>query len=936
MGLNKTKYFVSGSVIALMLASSAIAQTPTEPPVAAEAQQDPATTDATTDIVVTGVRASLERAQEVKRQAPSVVEAITAEDIGKFTDSSLADALQRVPGVAISRNYRGQDQGDGINIRGLGRDYVQTTVNGRELLGNPEFFGGSGRNFDFGAIPPDILGSILIYKSPTANIVEAGLAGEVDLRTIRPLDVKTREGRSYFGSLTAAAFIDPKGDKYSPQFNGVIGGKFLDGTLGVYLAGVYSREKTEAEQQYNYTGVFTLNFLNANGTNTIVPNAVGPSGFGYRLQEQNLKRNSIAAGLQYEPDDRLSINADFLYYKYTIAIQQRNSDYIGPGFVGKFSPTAVIQPGGVVLNGSDIVYFDTSRITGGGTPYQRAGLLNVSSPTEAYNGGLNVAWKNDSGFKIAGDAAYGKTTFFQFWRGFYGTNDLSGGSQSTYDIRDRDRPLLTFSGPAASNISNPASYSFSQGLFSFQSFARNERKSAQLDLEQQVSDGLTLKAGARYSRTTSNFINLIGLMNAPALNTTGFFNGSDTPPGYPVSVPRADLNAICGNNPVYCNSDNRGRGSFTGNFPTTTAGKPGDLYSFDPSNSYFIRESKLAFYGQADFKADLGGASLQGNLGLRAVRIRTLGQGFQGVQFRVGNVNGLPTPGQPSVTRLVTDEGSYWSYLPTLNVTLKPSDNINLRFSVAKTVSPAQYSVLAPRGTATVVTPDATGGAQRSVFNGGNTQLKPTSAWNYDVTAEYYTPTGGAFVLSLFYKDVKDLIQTTSVVGTVPGQGTRLFDITAAQNAQKGRVYGFEVGVNQPLTFLPGALSGLGVQANYAYVNTETELTGIGKVPFLGNSRHNVNTSLYYDGSGFTGRLAFFYRSKEYQQAYIPGNNRFVDPQYSLDFSLSKRVFDNLELRLNVVNLTGRDVFEKNSSSGALANYYERPRTILLGARVTM
>jgi iron complex outermembrane recepter protein len=293
-----------------------------------EARQDESQADAAAqDIVVTGVRASIQRAQELKRQAPSVIEAITAQDIGKFTDSSVADALQRIPGVTIDRNYRGQDQGDGVNIRGLGRAYVQTTVNGRELLGSPDFFGGSGRNFDFGSIPPDILGSILIYKTPTAGIVESGLAGEVDQRTIRPLEIK-RGNSNIFGSLTAAAFYDPKSAKLSPQLSGVVGTKLLDGTLGLYIAGVHSREKAETDQFFNYAARSDLTIINANGSTTTLPGINVVNGFGARRQQQNYKRDAIAAGAQWKPNDSTDMRSIFFSATANISVRVSSASMV--------------------------------------------------------------------------------------------------------------------------------------------------------------------------------------------------------------------------------------------------------------------------------------------------------------------------------------------------------------------------------------------------------------------------------------------------------------------------------------------------------------------------------------------------------------------------------------------------------------------------------
>src|SRR5258708_14164459 len=151
--------------------------------------ESPAATADLGEIVVTGIRASLERAQDVKRAATSVVEAITPEDLGHFTDDSLADALQRVPGVQVDANASHiNSNGSGVTVRGLGADFVITTLNGRNVLGNPAFGGGSFRSVDFDSIPPEVISGLLVYKAPTSSMVESGIAGEIDIQTLKPFD----------------------------------------------------------------------------------------------------------------------------------------------------------------------------------------------------------------------------------------------------------------------------------------------------------------------------------------------------------------------------------------------------------------------------------------------------------------------------------------------------------------------------------------------------------------------------------------------------------------------------------------------------------------------------------------------------------------------------------------------------------------------------
>ena len=929
LGLSATALLIGGGSVHAQ-SSPPQAQTSPDAQPLQPREGSPAPEDA---IVVTGIRASLNRAQDVKRFAPSNIETITSQDIGKFTDSSVADALQRIPGVSITRNYRGQDQGDGIDIRGLGRDYSITTVNGRELLGNPQTFGGAGRNFDFGAIPPDILGSIVIYKQPTADIPESGLAGEVDQRTIRPLDVRGKGGNQYFGSLTGSAFYSPNRGDITPEVTGVVGGKFLNDTLGAYVAGAHSQEDTLARQLFSYDGSFTLHQADAAGNITTIPNVQGPSGNGFRYNSQDLKRDSVAAGLQWRPDSHFEANADFLYYKFEIDLFERNSDFIGPGFSGQFN-NGVIQPGGVQLVNNDIVYFDTSKIVGGGTSYQRAGYLDERAQTDAYNYGINLAWHDDNGFKISGDGSYGTSDHFENWHIAYGTNAARGGENAIFDERNLRNPTLTFSAPPASNPSDPNSYTFEQGLFALQSLARNERYTAQVDLQKSFNDRINFKAGARYTETSSSYILLIGPTTGE-VNSTGFFNGVDLPPNYSIGIPRGDQTAICANNPTYCNNDNRGKGSFSTLFPTSATGSPGDNLPFSPGSSYFVREKKIAAYAQVDGNYDLGGIKLLGNLGVRAVNLDTFGKAFQGVSYRVGSHNGAPTPGLTPITQLVTDTSSYWRYLPSLNITARVNPQLQVRFGVAQTISPAQYSQLAPIGTAEIYTPDVTGGALRSVITTGNVRLKPTTSTNYDVTAEYYNHSGGAFIASVFYKDVSDVIVTSTVPGTVPGQGATIFDVSSTSNASSGRIFGVEIGFNQPLTFLPGLLGGLGVQGNYTYAYSRVTDPVLGPVPFVGSSRHNVNASVYYDRAGYNVRFSGFYKTDEFEndlQSVLP---RYITPQFSFDLSVSKKLFDHLELRANFVNLTGRDVTEVLPRSGRVDNFYERPRTFLVGARLS-
>ena len=199
------------------------------------------------EVFVKGIRGSIQKAQEIKRDAASVVEAITIEDLGKFADENIADALQRVPGLQVDRNDRGTG-GDRVTIRGLGPQFVTTTVNGRTPLSS----GSEGirdlRTFNLDVVPPEILSGVLVHKTPTSNIVGIGLAGSVDLQTLRPLDVSYGD-KNYFASINVRGEYEELADDVGPRISGIWGAKNADETVAVSISGIWSETERHRNQQ---------------------------------------------------------------------------------------------------------------------------------------------------------------------------------------------------------------------------------------------------------------------------------------------------------------------------------------------------------------------------------------------------------------------------------------------------------------------------------------------------------------------------------------------------------------------------------------------------------------------------------------------------------------------------------------------------------------
>lgn len=888
--------------------------------------------DELAEMTVTGIRTSVRAAQDIKRDAPSVVEAITTEDLGKFTDTNIADALQRVPGINIERGSGTFDAGYGVTIRGLGPEFSSSTLNGRDLLGIPDFFGAGGRQFDFSTVPPEVLSGVTIYKTSTASQVEPGLSGQVNMQTLRPLDYKTHDGKNYFGSVSASDGYTTQSNRGSPRFGGTVGGKLFDGTLGVFVAGLYSNDWANRSLLEHYAGrtSFTLD----NGTT--YNNALADL-FGYdiwRTHEERTKR-SIAAGIQWKPSSNFEVNGDFEYNRSGI-IRRDQADYWVPAIGSGGFGSQVIPASAVTLSGSapGIVAWDATKIPGlSGYSVNYLGALDLNYIDTAYDGGLNTAWKSDDEkYKIIGDFAHSNTDYTLSWLHPYIDNGATSTNLETVNASGR-YPVISLTNVGnGGDVSNPSSYLTDTYFENYQKRNRGDRNTGRLDFEGAINDALTGKIGASYSTTDTKFVSMaIKNSQAPTSVANAFTSAVNHLPFVTFATPQVNFTGFCASNPQFCNENNFGKGSMVGPFPTSSSGSPGDLIGLNTGESYEVRETNTAYYGQLDFHNHIFGMKSAGNAGLRAVRITENAQAFQGSCIKVG-FDSNPCKDGTTATTLVHDSSNYWEYLPSFNWTLMPRSDLNVRFAAGRTITLPTYAQLAPIGRADIVVPDANGTRLgNNIAITGNTQLKPTKAWNYDFTTEYYTSYGGSYVGSLFYKDVKDLIVTTTVRGvTVPGQGATLFDSTQSLNSSTGFTYGAELNTNQPFTFLASPWDGFGVQANYTYVVSRTHVSGE-PTQFPGSSKNNVNVSTYYEKYGFSARVAYSYRS-QYLSAFNDGN-QITRAESRVDASISERITPNLEVIVTGTNLTGSNRSVYDELGHFVVSYYQQPITYTIGLR---
>jgi iron complex outermembrane receptor protein len=919
--------------------------TPAEAPAAAAASQDPTSPAPASEIVVTGIRRSLAASQNVKRNAPTIVEAITPEDLGKFTDNSIADQLQRVPGVQIDRNNDGRS-GDHVSILGLGAEFVTTTVNGR----SPAGYGSEGlrdlREFAVDVLPSEVLSGVSIYKSPSAELVESGLGGEVDFQTLRPLDYRAPNGRTTFGSITAKTTNNDTTGAWGKGVSGIFGTKLFDDHLGIVVSGLINDNPDKIDFMEDRPDLDTVNVRNASG-GVNQQTVVFPGLFDSGQRRLNTKRRAFNADVQWQPTDTLDVNFDYTYSSYNRP-EGRNYDVIGPFDAGT-TLDGVFEPGGITIKDGGVTSLDFTKYTPSGS-YSPVPFGVVSEPIVYNNkavvqiGGVNAKYHNDR-FVAAVDLSLNKMSSVQNF-------GVGISNEQYYPSVTGVNYTANSSGPATLNNGAPlfnsaSDFSLLGGVFRRYYKTAVSGGSAKVDLAYTLSDAITLKAGARYFQATvdvrdiSQFAALTPAQAAsvqsivyPGGNVSlfpGFDSGRDV-------VPFEDLPALFSYNNGFVPPLNLSGPLATGRFLGATQTEDG--WALNPLDSHRNVEQTLAGYVQADFKGEIFDTDFSGNVGVRLVQTWEEAQAFQSANYI--------DPNTSVITRqeaLVPEDEkyNYLRALPAANLNFHPQRDINLRLAISEAMSRPEYELMAPINTLNIPDPTSPGYTQASRGAGaiGNVRLKPETSWNYIVSAEKYTSSGGSYVISGFYKSVKDFIApVTNFNTTVPGQGSQLFDLTEAENVSGGKAYGAEISFNQPFRVFLRALDGFGLQGNYVYLKSKINAPFSGHTfTFPGASKNSVSSSLYYSKHGLDARVAMTYRSNYLSQLPILGLVAF--PTYTehlltLDASVSYNLTQHLNLTLSMTNITKQDRRDYVYSPSFFLNYYQIPRTVAIALRASL
>lgn len=846
------------------------------------------------EVTVTGIRQSLAEAANIKRNADQVVDSIVAQDIGKFPDPTVAAALQRVPGVQVVVG----DNNEIVNplIRGLGD--ILTTLNGREV------FSGTGRGFSFQDLPAEALAGADVYKSNSANLIEGGVAGLIDLKLHRPFDFKKATlGVSVRNTYTVNT------DQSTPTVSGLVSDRFQTGIgeIGILVSGSY------ADTNFNRPVAFDDLLRSGNHGPPGAAGAHMPTGTGGLNQFGRQTRSELNFAVQWQPSPDLLVYADGLYAGYRS--KWSTAFLINDAFIGD-------RITNLVVDGNCADY----RVNG-------AGFFDPNGTTERLCDARSFTSINARGF-TSNQAHRGKTDDYIFGGGVnYDHGPLHVNLDLNYersrftsrtfiiDIGKRipQLDIVTNRGNAVdffapgNPLGQPDGYTFTNGLYDERDDSVGKLYAAQLAARYDVGGILqNIQIGGRIAKRTAQY--------QQAVSNPGVPDDPNNPNDGPYILPLAGqgLSAdflmqvpgvprIYGGAPwLQPSTDALLNPTVQDQLRTIFRVPTGDP-AFDPTRSFYAEEKTYAAYIQGKYQVKISGPIVAD--GLIGVRWTKTDRSIRGTGTVIVPD---PTPGNPNGTRAVPTpvarSTSDDDWLPNASLRVRFGGGLQARASYAKVLSRPDFGSLNPGlNYALSTNPNIQNGG-----SSGNADLRPQKADEYDLTLEYYFARSNYISVGLYKKDITGRVVTTAEPEVINGI---TYLISRPRNLAGAKLKGVEVSAQAFFDFLPGVLSGLGAFGNYTYA--DSRVTGADQLSgetLFGVSPHNFNAGLLYEKYGLSVRTAYTYRSSfdEFDLTSSinirqVGSNNFLNrvrPNGRLDFSINYDVSKNLTLTADGTNVT--------------------------------
>ncbi len=993
-GVPRTRLrLITLGVIAMVSTVQVQAQAQAQAQAEAQAQSDSTAATPENTVVVTGFRASLNNALNIKKNSDGIIDIIKAEDVSKFPDANLAESMQRVPGVSVAQGDGGE--GKQITVRGLNAGFTRVRINGIEgttATGASDINGSTnrGRAFDFSVFSAELFNSLAVRKTSEAGVEEGSLGATVDLRTARPFDFKGRTA-----SIGVQGMYNTVAKKTQPRLTALYSNRWDTsiGKVGALVSLAYNKRNAIEEGyeavdlvaasvnggfcspigaavQYPLTNA--VKGINAQNCGFGVPrsgdlaayNAVigmkddfggtvasplpGSGAFHpriprYRRSQTEYERSGITGTLQWRPDRVTEVNLDVMGGRYS---NKRYDNYIQAISFGR----------DMVENGKGQTSIVDARFNNNGSwSYGKFNGVDIRSEalvdvyTTLFKQGVLSA-KRDITDKLSVDVMFGisdsrlnnpQRTTVQI--------DAPNVNGFSWDQSGGGEPTLNY----GMDVTNPNNFSFGpqsadgtvHGNFVGRYLTTSNRlKTNAINAAYQVNDNFTVRTGLSFRRNSwnnyevaSGGIPTLGLPAGTSLSSltkqlTGF--GSGLGSGAPSSWAAVDIDKFLS---VY-------------NIECHCAAVPLSEYVLSNQVKRQVDESIDALYLSGDFKFDAWGIPLRGNMGVRGAETTTTA--MQLIRDAAGQL----------APRVV--EHSYRDWLPAFNITATLPKDLLVRFSAGKTLSRAEYVDLSPSASINMTAQSV------SV---GNPTLDPIRADTFDLQAEWYYAKNAMVSVGVFHKNIKTFIQRTnelmsyaetglsnafltatgcSITGATPAcqiQPDTQVSVSRMVNTKGGPLDGVELNWQVPFTFLPGAWSNFGALANYTHVKSKiTYITRVDnprtpaneqltqEANFIGLSPDAYNLTVYYEDSKFSARVSATHRSSFIRDVLRNANgsdHSFADPSTRVGLSLSYNVNPNLRLSFEAQNLTDEPLrYGKDTERDDTLLYGKSGRSYVLGA----
>jgi TonB-dependent receptor len=850
----------AASAMTLLAAAPALAQT--------AAPQDDQTVDV---VVVTSQRQAAQSAQQIKKNNDLVVDSIVAEDVGKLPDNNVADALARVTGIQVRRD---SGEANSVLIRGLPN--LVTLLNGREV------FTTTGRYIALADVPANMLQRVDVYKSAAADQIEGGIAGSIDIRTRRPFDFSGAQ----FNAFGHTAYSD-KAEKWNPDFGATASNRWETGAgefgalLGVsFVERDYHEERAFNVRSDDHTGSFSPAHPLPPGVTSIN----GPFVMGYIPIAGDRKRKAANFALQWRPDDTSELYFEGFVTDYKNVFEL---DFlVGLPWLGDGNLSATVFPGTnqlKTLTNHNVFTIMSTQAN------------DQHSNTNQFSGG---GYKELGDFKLSTDLSV-TNSFFKYENPIMDSSTIVPLVQ--VDTSHDGTAQLNYNSPGY-DIKNPAAYNIENWFDNY-----GKQTGTSVDWRADVvytapSDEFIreISAGVRYADRSAESNQSYGgaaypFTHTPVSSLPGL-NGLSEPmagggPDYVTTqwyTPSASY--------LLNNTDKvRAQTALLYDRNATTAAEfalRNDPVTgkrrIDPGMFFSDVEKTLAGYVQSKIGGDLGSVPWSGVVGLRLVRTeQTLGG--NNVDTATSVLRYTPTSKKNSSVDL----------LPSANLRFNLRPDLVGRLSLGRTVTRPDFAQLNPGVSLSTVVSNTT----FLSGSGGNPALKPVTSDSLDASLEWYFAADGFLTAAYFHRNIDGYVETTSANEVINGT---TYIMTRPSNSGKDKLDGVELGYQQFYDFLPGVLSGLGLQANATFMegSMKNAVTGV-KTEFRGLSKFSYNVAVLYEKGPISGRFAYNWR-KHFLDTPNFENSGFdliADDTAQLDGSLSYKVGDKLTLTLEGVNL---------------------------------